>query len=240
MDQLAVILIVAFAVSILAFIVAWLLYRWLVNIKVENKRALELSELIRDGSNTFLKREYRYLAYFSLAVACLILLFLPKPIWQERVLDNIAMTFAYISGTAFSGLAGKIGIAVATRANVRAAEAAAKHGISLSFLSGFRGGAVMGMAVVGASLLGICAIYALTGEALTLLGFSFGASSMALFAKAGGGIFTKTADISADLVGKVTLGMPEDDPRNPAVIADNGEIMSVMWPVWVQIYSIQM
>lgn len=221
MDQLAVILIVAFAVSILAFIVAWLLYRWLVNIKVENKRALELSELIRDGSNTFLKREYRYLAYFSLAVACLILLFLPKPIWQERVLDNIAMTFAYISGTAFSGLAGKIGIAVATRANVRAAEAAAKHGISLSFLSGFRGGAVMGMAVVGASLLGICAIYALTGEALTLLGFSFGASSMALFAKAGGGIFTKTADISADLVGKVTLGMPEDDPRNPAVIADN-------------------
>ncbi|NLM18447.1 MAG: sodium-translocating pyrophosphatase [Clostridiaceae bacterium] len=221
MDQLTVILIVSFAVGILAFIVAWLLYRWLVGIKVENKRAIELSKLIREGSNTFLKREYRYLAYFSLVVACLILLFLPKPIWQGSVLDNITMTLAYISGTAFSGLAGKIGIAVATRANVRSAEAAAKHGISLSFLSGFRGGAVMGMAVVGASLLGVCAIYALTGDALALLGFSFGASSMALFAKAGGGIFTKTADISADLVGKVTLGMPEDDPRNPAVIADN-------------------
>ena len=221
MDQLNIILIASFAVSILAFAVAWLLYRWLIAIKVENKRALELSELIRDGSNTFLKREYRYLAYFCLVVASLILMFLPKPIWQGDVLSNISMALAYISGTIFSGLAGKIGIAVATRANVRAAEAAAKHGISLSFLSGFRGGAVMGMAVVGASLLGVCAIYTLTGDAITLLGFSFGASTMALFAKAGGGIFTKTADISADLVGKVTLGMPEDDPRNPAVIADN-------------------
>jgi K(+)-stimulated pyrophosphate-energized sodium pump len=221
MDQLNIVLVVSFAVSILAFIVAWLLYRWLTGIKVENKRALELSELIRDGSNTFLKREYRYLAYFCFVVACLILLFLPKPIWQGGVLDNIWMVLAYITGTIFSGLAGKIGIAVATRANVRAAEAAVKHGRSLSFLSGFRGGAVMGMAVVGSSLLGVCAIYALTGDALTMLGFSFGASTMALFAKAGGGIFTKTADISADLVGKVTLGLPEDDPRNPAVIADN-------------------
>lgn len=221
MNQLHVILIVSFAISLLAFVVAWLLYRWLIGIKVENKRALELSELIRDGANTFLKREYRYLAYFCLIVACLILLFLPKPIWQGDILSNISMVLAYISGTIFSGLAGKIGIAVATRANVRSAEAAAKHGISLSFLSGFRGGAVMGMAVVGACLLGVCAIYTLTGDATTLLGFSFGASTMALFAKAGGGIFTKTADISADLVGKVTLGMPEDDPRNPAVIADN-------------------
>ena len=83
MDQLNIVLVVSFAVSILAFIVAWLLYRWLTGIKVENKRALELSELIRDGSNTFLKREYRYLAYFCFVVACLILLFLPKPIWQE-------------------------------------------------------------------------------------------------------------------------------------------------------------
>ncbi len=221
MDQLNIVLVVSFAVSILAFIVAWMLYRWLTGVKVENKRALELSELIRDGSNTFLKREYRYLAYFCLVVACLILFFLPKPIWQGGVLDNIWMVVAYITGTIFSGLAGKIGIAVATRANVRAAETAAKHGRSLSFLSGFRGGAVMGMAVVGSSLLGVCAIYALTGDALTMLGFSFGASTMALFAKAGGGIFTKTADISADLVGKVTLGLPEDDPRNPAVIADN-------------------
>ena len=221
MDPLISVLIASFAISLLAFVVAWLLYRWLVNIKVKNQRALELSELIREGSSTFLRREYRYLAYFCLVVSALILCFLPKPVWVGSPLDNIYMVLAYVSGTVFSGMAGKIGIAVATRANVRAAEAAAAHGIRLSFLSGFRGGAVMGMAVVGASLLGVCAVYALTGDATTLLGFSFGASSMALFAKAGGGIFTKTADISADLVGKVTLGLPEDDPRNPAVIADN-------------------
>lgn len=90
-----------------------------------------------------------------------------------------------------------------------------------SFMAGFRGGAVMGMAVVGTSLLGVTGILMLTGDATAVLGFSFGASSLALFAKAGGGIFTKTADVSADLVGKVELGIPEDDPRNPAVIADN-------------------
>ena len=109
---------------------------------------------------------------------------------------------------------------MATIANIKTAEAAQK-GIQPSFLSGFRGGAVMGMAVVGASLLGVALVFLLTKNTTALLGFSFGASSLALFAKAGGGIFTKTADISADLVGKVELGIPEDDPRNPAVIADN-------------------
>ncbi|MDD4774754.1 MAG: sodium-translocating pyrophosphatase, partial [Eubacteriales bacterium] len=126
----------------------------------------------------------------------------------------------YAAGTIFSAIAGKIGLEVATIANMKAAEAAQK-GIKPSFMAGFRGGAVMGMAVVGTSLLGVVLVYVLTGDASLLLGFSFGASSLALFAKAGGGIFTKTADISADLVGKVELGIPEDDPRNPAVIADN-------------------
>ena len=119
-----------------------------------------------------------------------------------------------------SALAGKIGMQVATIVNVKAAEAAQK-GIKPSFMTGFRGGAVMGMAVVGTSLLGVTVILMLVGDATSLLGFSFGASSLALFAKAGGGIFTKTADISADLVGKVEMGIDEDDPRNPAVIADN-------------------
>ncbi|MGI6546176.1 MAG: sodium-translocating pyrophosphatase [Fastidiosipilaceae bacterium] len=221
MSSLSIVLIASFAISVLAFIVAWLLYRWLVGVRVENEKALELSKLIREGSNTFLRREYFYLGIFVLAVSALILLFLPKPIWLGNALDNIVMVIAYISGAIFSALAGKIGIAVATKANVRAAEAAAKHGIRLSFLSGFRGGAVMGMAVVGGCLFGVCGVYALTKDATSLLGFSFGASTLALFAKAGGGIFTKTADISADLVGKVELGLPEDDPRNPAVIADN-------------------
>ena len=130
------------------------------------------------------------------------------------------MTVSYILGTVLSAVAGKIGIEVATIANRKTAEAATK-GIKPSFLVGFRGGAVMGMAVVGTSLLGVTLVFALTHETSAVLGFSFGASSLALFAKAGGGIFTKTADISADLCGKVELGIPEDDPRNPAVIADN-------------------
>lgn len=134
--------------------------------------------------------------------------------------DHIAMVAAYLAGTILSALAGKIGILVATSANSRAAEGAGK-GLKPAFLIGFRGGSVMGLAVVGFSLLGVMAVLMITADATILLGFSFGASSLALFAKAGGGIFTKTADVSADLTGKVELGIPEDDPRNPAVIADN-------------------
>ena len=130
------------------------------------------------------------------------------------------MAAAYVAGTALSAIAGKIGILVATNANARAAEGA-RQGVRPAFLIGFRGGAVMGLAVVGFSLLGVCGVLWLAGDSSILLGFSFGASSLALFAKAGGGIFTKTADVSADLTGKVELGIPEDDPRNPAVIADN-------------------
>ena len=130
------------------------------------------------------------------------------------------MAVAYLAGTILSAIAGKIGILVATLSNGRTAEAAQK-GIKPAFLIGFRGGAVMGLLVVGCSLFGVAAVLWITGDSSILLGFSFGASSLALFAKAGGGIFTKTADVSADLTGKVELGIAEDDPRNPAVIADN-------------------
>ena len=130
------------------------------------------------------------------------------------------MAIAYICGTVFSAIAGKLGLFVASLANARSAVAASK-GIRPAFLIGFRGGAVMGLAVVGACLLGVMGVMLIFGDTSILLGFSFGASSLALFAKAGGGIFTKTADVSADLAGKVELGIPEDDPRNPAVIADN-------------------
>ena len=170
--------------------------------------------------NTFLRKEYRILAAFAGVAAVLIFVFLPSPVWSGELADNIGMAVSYIAGTVLSALAGKIGILVATIANSRAAEAA-QRGIKPAFLVGFRGGAVMGLSVVGFSLLGVCAVLWIVGDATILLGFSFGASSLALFAKAGGGIFTKTADVSADLTGKVELGIPEDDPRNPAVIADN-------------------
>jgi len=220
MVGLNVFLLSSTVIAVLAFVCAGWLYGWVNKQPSENRRIQEVSGYIRRGAAAFLKREYRVLAKFAGVVAVLILLFLPSPIWKGSFPANLMMAIAYIVGTAFSALAGKIGIEVATLANAKTAEAAQK-GIRQSFLSGFRGGAVMGMAVVGSSLLGVTLIFWLTGDTSTLLGFSFGASSLALFAKAGGGIFTKTADIAADLTGKVELGIPEDDPRNPAVIADN-------------------
>jgi K(+)-stimulated pyrophosphate-energized sodium pump len=207
-------------ISILAFGAALWLYKWVAAQPSSNARIAEVGKLIRNGANTFLAKEFKTLTRFCAVAAVLILIFLPSPIWKGNVLDNITMALSYIFGTVFSGIAGKVGISIATIANIKSAEASTK-GIKPSFMAGFRGGAVMGMAVVGSSLLGVTLVLLITDNTTALLGFSFGASSMALFAKAGGGIFTKTADISADLVGKVELGIPEDDPRNPAVIADN-------------------
>lgn len=212
--------VLAIVISIVAFGVATYLYTWVKSQPSSNKRIEEIGALIKKGANTFLKREYVALIRFVGIVALILFIFLPKPIWNGGIINNIYMSVAYILGAVFSGFAGKIGIDIATIANVKSAEAAQK-GIKPSFMAGFRGGAVMGMAVVGASLLGVTLILMLTSSTGAVLSFSFGASSLALFAKAGGGIFTKTADISADLVGKVELGIPEDDPRNPAVIADN-------------------
>lgn len=207
-------------ISIAAFVTALWMYKWVCGLESRNERIAQIGKYIKDGANTFLRKEYKVLALFALFAALLILIFLPTPIWKGNLLQNVEMAVAYVAGTAISALAGKIGITVATVANKKAAEAA-QHGIKPSFMAGFRGGAVMGMAVVGSSLLGVTLVYMLTNDTTILLGFSFGASSLALFAKAGGGIYTKTADVSADLVGKVELGIPEDDPRNPAVIADN-------------------
>ena len=207
-------------VSVLAFGTALWLYRWVAKQPSSNARVAEVGKLIKNGANTFLAKEYKTLLRFCSVVTVLILVFLPSPIWKGEIVENITMAVSYVFGTVFSGIAGKVGISIATIANVKAAEAATR-GIKPSFMSGYRGGAVMGMAVVGSSLLGVTVVYMITGDTTALLGFSFGASSLALFAKAGGGIFTKTADVSADLVGKVELGIPEDDPRNPAVIADN-------------------
>ena len=210
----------SFLTAVLAFAFAAYLYLWVKKQSVENVRIIEVSALIKEGANTFMRREYGILARFAAVAAVLILLFLPSPIWGGNPLPNIEMAVSYLAGTILSAIAGKIGILVATLSNGRTAEAARK-GIKPAFLIGFRGGAVMGLLVVGCSLLGVAAVLMLFDDSSILLGFSFGASSLALFAKAGGGIFTKTADISADLTGKVELGIPEDDPRNPAVIADN-------------------
>jgi K(+)-stimulated pyrophosphate-energized sodium pump len=188
------------------------------------ERMKEISKAIAEGAAAFIRREYTTLGIFVAAVAVLIGIFLPQPIWQsQNLLLNLQLPIAYAFGSFCSALAGYLGMNLATKANAKVANAA-QSGLNKAFPIGFRGGAVMGLSVVGIGLLGLSLVYYLTGMEETLpgiLAFSFGASSLSLFAKAGGGIFTKTADISADLVGKVELGIPEDDPRNPAVIADN-------------------
>ena len=210
----------SFLTAVLAFAFAAYLYLWVKKQRTDNTEISRISALIKEGANTFMRREYKLLGIFAAVAAVIIFVLLPSPVWKGNVLDNVAIAIAYLAGTALSAVAGKIGILVATLSNSRTAEAAQK-GIKPAFLIGFRGGAVMGLLVVGCSLFGVAAVLMLTGDSTILLGFSFGASSLALFAKAGGGIFTKTADVSADLTGKVELGIPEDDPRNPAVIADN-------------------
>ena len=211
---------IALVISIASFVVAAYFYKWVKKLPVANARLEEVGKLIRDGAFTFLKREYRILGVFAAVVMVLIVLFFPEPIWHGDPMKNVQMAIIYLFGTALSALAGYVGISIATLSNVRAATAA-QDSIQKSFMAGFRGGAVMGMAVVGTSLAGAAIVWLFTKDPEIVMAFSFGASSLALFAKAGGGIFTKTADIAADLTGKVELGIPEDDPRNPAVIADN-------------------
>ena len=215
-----IMLLLSIVVSFAAFGYAYWLYLWVKKQPQENKTITKVTGLIQQGARTFLRRQDRILLAFAGGVAVIIFLLLPAPVWTGSFSHNIINAISYIAGTLLSALSGKIGIEVATIANGRSAEAAQK-GLKPSFMIGFRGGAVMGMAVVGACVLGVSLVYLITGDTQAVLCFSFGASSLALFAKVGGGIFTKTADIAADLTGKVELGIPEDDPRNPAVIADN-------------------
>ena len=160
-----------------------------------------------------MKAEYRILVVFIAALFLLIGLFIGENAWLTAV--------CFLLGAGFSILAGFFGMKVATRANVRTAQAASEGGMNRALAVAFSGGSVMGMCVVGLGLLGCSLIYLVTGSYSILFGFSLGASSIALFARVGGGIYTKAADVGADLVGKVEVGIPEDDPRNPAVIADN-------------------
>jgi K(+)-stimulated pyrophosphate-energized sodium pump len=206
--------------SLISILVGLYFYRYVEKQDSGTPKMREISDAIRQGARAFIKREYTVLFTFVGVVSVLLLIFLPTPIWSGDPIKNVSIMLAYFFGSSFSALAGFLGLTIATKANAKVANGA-KQGLNKAFPIGFRGGAVMGMSVVGIGLLGISIVYFLTGDPETVLGFSFGASSLALFAKAGGGIYTKTADISADLVGKVELDLPEDDPRNPAVIADN-------------------
>jgi K(+)-stimulated pyrophosphate-energized sodium pump len=195
--------------AIVSILVAIYLYFYVNRQSSGTERMQEIASAIQEGARAFLKVEFKYLAVFVVVVAAVLAIF-----------RDPVMAVAYIFGSICSALAGFLGMTVALKANVKSANAA-KQGLNKAFPIAFRGGAVMGLAVVGLALLGISVVYALTGDPDLILGFSFGASAMALFAKIGGGIYTKTADVGADLVGKVEMDIPEDDPRNPGVIADN-------------------
>ena len=174
-------------------------------------RMKEIAAFIHEGAKAFLMAEYKILVIFVAVLFVLIGVGIGS--WITAV--------SFLVGALFSTIAGYIGMDVATKANVRTAAAAKDSGMNKALSIAFSGGAVMGMCVVGFGLLGASVIYLITGSPDVLSGFSLGASSIALFARVGGGIYTKAADVGADLVGKVEAGIPEDDPRNPAVIADN-------------------
>ena len=196
--------------ALLALIFAWAMASYVVKQAVGSERMAELAEAIHSGAKAFLFAEYRVLVIFIVVLFVCI-----------AVGISPFTAVAFVFGALCSIAAGYVGMNVATKANVRTANAAKERGMEGALKVAFRGGSVMGMCVAGLGLLGTSIVYLVTGSTDVMMGYSLGASSIALFARVGGGIYTKAADVGADLVGKVEAGIPEDDPRNPAVIADN-------------------
>ncbi|MEM3363968.1 MAG: sodium-translocating pyrophosphatase [Candidatus Micrarchaeia archaeon] len=200
----------ALAVGILAIIYSGALVFSILRSPKGNEKMQSIAKAIEEGANAYLMRQYKTLLPIVILLAAAIYAFVGMP-----------TAIAFIVGVISSALAGYIGMQTAVRGNVRVAQAAS-NGLKAALSMAFRGGAVTGMALVGLGLIGISALYIyFNGELAPLVGFGFGASLISLFARVGGGIYTKAADVGADLVGKVEKGIPEDDPRNPAVIADN-------------------
>jgi K(+)-stimulated pyrophosphate-energized sodium pump len=218
---------IAMAAGVISVGVAIWLYLWVNRQDAGSERAQEVASWIREGAQTYLRRLYVALTLVAVALSFVIAIvfsFDIEHLGMGTVAVNptrgITMAVAFIAGAVCSAIAGYMGMGIAVSANVRSA-VAANESINRAFRVAFYAGSVMGLAMVGLAIIGMSVVYALTGDPEIVLGFSFGASALALLAKAGGGIYTKTADIAADLVGKVEIGIPEDDPRNPAVVADN-------------------
>ena len=201
---------VAVICALIGLVFAFVLTKRVNSVDAGTDRMKEIASAIAEGARAFLFAEYRILAIF-IVVLFVVLCFLRNPL----------TAVCFLCGAVLSIIAGYCGMTVATKANVRTANAARTSGMNKALNVAFSGGAVMGMCVAGLGLLGVAGLYVITGDADVLFGFSLGASSIALFARVGGGIYTKAADVGADLVGKVEAGITEDDPRNPATIADN-------------------
>ena len=196
-----------------------------------NEAVREIGALIQEGSAAFLRKEYSILAVFVVIMFVILAVFIDYNILGNATIERLGAggaiesdgpwtAFAYLAGAVGSGLAGFIGMSIAVRGNTRTATAA-QSGLNKALQVAFSTGAVMGLTVVGIGIIGVSALWLIFENPNVIAGFGFGASSIALFARVGGGIYTKAADVGADLVGKVEAGLEEDDPRNPAVIADN-------------------
>ena len=218
---------VSLAAGILSIGVAVWLYFWVKKQDPGTERAQEVASWIQEGASSYLIRLYKALGLVAVGLGIIIAIVFSFDIAHFgtgevtiNAAKGLTTAVAFIFGALCSAIAGYMGMGIAVHANVRSATAANKD-LNAAFRVAFYAGAVMGLAMVGLAVTGMTLIYHITGDAEIVLGFSFGASTLALLAKAGGGIYTKTADIAADLVGKVEVGIPEDDPRNPAVVADN-------------------
>lgn len=213
--------IIAAIAGILALLFAVVLAKRVTSVEPGSQKMTEIMGSIHEGAMAFLSRQYKTLLIFVAAMAVVIVVAGMLTGGTEGGLNPLTV-IPFVVGAICSILAGNIGMRIATKANARTANAAQTDGLNKALGVAFSGGAVMGMSVVGLGLLGLGAIILLfPGQSAVINGFSLGASSVALFGRVGGGIYTKAADVGADLVGKVEAGIPEDDPRNPAVIADN-------------------
>ncbi|MCH8329484.1 MAG: sodium-translocating pyrophosphatase [Nanoarchaeota archaeon] len=202
---------IIFIIGIIGLIYAGFLGKKILSQKIKNKKVEELSSIIHKGAMTFLKREYRIMVIFAVVVTAILYFTLE---------NGKELAISFVAGAILSAIAGTVGMHIATKANARTAEACEKS-INPALKIAFSSGVVMGLTVVSLGILGVAVFYYLFQDPELIFGFAFGASYIALFARVGGGIYTKAADIGADLVGKVEKGIPEDDARNPAVIADN-------------------